>query len=325
MGIMVTGGTGNIGSALVRYLVLEQGLEGTVVFDRYVNTSRIEDVLDRVTVVQGDVLDAHDLHRAIRRYDVERIVHLAFLMGTGNPNADTAVPYLRTLTEGTANVFEAARVNGIKRVAFASSAAVFGNPGDHGKARHVQAVEDDPKRPRHTYGWSKLWGEGVAEWFNDTHAMEILSLRICHTFGNGGPNSPAAGLSTRPQPAWTMAPELFEAGLPVRVPPEDRVIDVLYIKDTAQAFHLAATAPLPEHRAFNLRAEQRPVGDFTRHLRQLYPDAEIDVAGPEFPGELQLMDNTRLVEELGFQPRYTLESALDEYAETARERVRVPA
>src|SRR5579864_7032580 len=147
MKALITGGTGNIGSALARYIVLEQGLEGTVVFDRYPETSRIADVLDRVTVVQGDVVEGHDLLRTIGRHEIDTIIHLAFLMGTGNPNPDAAVPYLRNLTEGTVSVFEAARISGIKRVVFASSAAVYGYPGDHGRDPNTLAVEDDPKRP----------------------------------------------------------------------------------------------------------------------------------------------------------------------------------
>lgn len=321
MTIMITGGTGNLGSALAQYLVQERLQEGVVLFDRYPDTARIGEILDRVHVVQGDVLEGHDLLRAIGRSNVDAIVHLAFLMGTGNPDPDAAVPYLRVLTEGTANVFEAARVSGVRRVVFASSAAVYGWPGDHGWSAERGARENDPCRPRHTYGWSKLWGEGVAEWFNETHDMEIISLRLCHTFGNGGPNSVRAGLSSRPTPSFTTAPELFAAGLPVTVPPEDQLTDFLHVADAAQGFCLAATAPLPEHRVFNLRAEQRPVGDFVRHLRRLYPDATISVRDRTAArAPLQIMENARMIAELGFAPVYSVEAALDAYAQTARRR-----
>jgi nucleoside-diphosphate-sugar epimerase len=314
MAILITGGTGSVGSPLTRHLVLEQGRDDVVLFDLYPDPTRIGEVAERVRIVRGDVRDPLALVDTLRRHDVDRIVHLAFIMGSGNPDDGKALPFVHTLCVGTANVFEAARVAGIPRVAFASSAAVFGGPGDHGKPASVPAVEDDPKRPRHVYAASKLWAEQLADWYNDRHGMEILSLRICRSFGYGNPGSLAAGLSTRRGGSFFEAPELIAAGRPVRVPADDEVADFLYAADTAQAFALAATAARPRHSVFNLRGEQRPVGDWTRQLRALYPEAQIDVVpGSGLP--LQIMDNARIVDELAFRPRYTLETGLEAYAE----------
>ena len=67
----------------------------------------------------------------------------------------------------------------------------------------------------------------------------------------------------------------------------------------------------------HLRAEQRPIGDYTAELRRLLPDARIEVGeAPVHVG--QLMDNTRIREELGFEPRYTIETGLADYIERIR-------
>jgi nucleoside-diphosphate-sugar epimerase len=276
-------------------------------------------VLDRVTIVRGDVLEPLDLVRTISRHDIDAVVHLAFLLGGGNPDPDTASPFLRMLTEGTTNAFEAARVCGLKRVVFASSATVYGVPGEYGRDPETPLREIDPPRPRHTYAASKLWGEHVAEWFNAAHDMEIVSMRICHTFGSGPPGSLAAGLTSRKGVTFTIAPEQLEAGLPVTVPPDDKLFDWLYTADTAEAFWLAATVPRPEHAVFNLLGERRPASVWREQLQRLYPDGDISVSdGREYQTALPPMDPTRLHESLGFRPRFTLETALDDYVARLR-------
>ena len=66
-----------------------------------------------------------------------------------------------------------------------------------------------------------------------------------------------------------------------------------------------------------MRAEQRPVGDCTAELRRQLPDARVEVS--EEPVHVgQLTDNTRIREELGFEPKYAIESGLAEYIERIR-------
>lgn len=318
MAIMITGGTGFLGAYLARHLVEEKGCEGLVLFDRFPDESRIEAILDRVHVVRGDVLEPQELLEALERHDVDRIVHLAFL--TGNAREGKMVPYLRMQCMGTANVFEAARIRGIERVCNASSVAAYGPPVDR------SLTEDDPARPVGPYGVSKLWSEGIAETYNREYGMEILSLRVCASLGLGrlGRASHASGLIPPEEQAHFMAyPELAALGEPVTMPPDDQITDFIYAADGAEAWWCALEAERPEHHVFNMRSEQRPVGDMTRHLRKLLPDAEIRVGTEPVPG-LQLMDNARLVEELGFEARYSMETALEDYVNRVRRRAGLP-
>src|SRR5207249_1508030 len=171
---------------------------------------------------------------------------LAFLPGPASP--EKFVPYLRVQCAGTANVFETARIHGVRRIANASSVAVFG----HAAPPSGGAGEEDPARPDDLYGACKLWSEHVAGVYNATHGMEILSLRVCSSMGIGRLNraSLASGLMAH-RDNFMAYPELAAMGQPVTTPPDDQVSDFLYAADTALAFWLALTRPRPPHSVFH--------------------------------------------------------------------------
>jgi len=208
-------------------------------------------------------------------------------------------------------VFEAARIHGIRRVVNASSVSVYGPPS--GECKN----EDDPIFPDRPYAACKAWSENMADVFNGW-GMEIVSLRVTSSMGVGrlGRATLKAGL-THERVSFMAAPELAALGQPVTLPPDEQVADFLYVVDTAEAFWCALDAPALPRPVYNLRAQQRRVGDLTAHLRRLLPQAQLEVAG-ERTQELQLMDNTRLVSELGFAPRYTMEAGVEKYIEEVR-------
>ena len=305
MSLLITGGTGFLGPYLAEH-ALDNG-ERVVLFDRDPRYDRLERIIDRVDVVAGDVLEPQELVGVMDRFKVTTVAHLAFLPGA--PHPERVVPYLRVQCIGTANVFEVARLCGVRRVVNASSVAVYG----HDPPSSDPMNEDDPARPDEPYGACKLWSEHVAAFYATTYGMEILSLRVSSSMGVGRLEhaSLATGLMTRSDNFMT-APELAALGHPVTMPPDAQVSDFLYAADTAAAFWLALTRPKPAHRVFNLRAEQRPIGDMSRCLRSILPKAKIEVSESS-ARRLQLMDNTRIVTELGFSPRYTLEQGVEDY------------
>jgi len=61
MSIMITGGTGFLGSYLPRHLIAEKGETDLVLSDMHPTVSRVSDIQDRITIVQGDVLELHEL------------------------------------------------------------------------------------------------------------------------------------------------------------------------------------------------------------------------------------------------------------------------
>jgi nucleoside-diphosphate-sugar epimerase len=106
--VLVTGGTGFIGSYLAQAL-LDDDYE-VVAFDATVDDALLErlDVADETRVVQGDVTDMAALARTVREPDATRIIHLAALL-TDDVRTDTLVA-TQVNAVGTNNILEAARL-----------------------------------------------------------------------------------------------------------------------------------------------------------------------------------------------------------------------
>ncbi len=320
MSIMITGGTGFLGSYLVRHLVQEKGVTDVVLFDQYPNESRIAEVRDQITVEQGNVLEPYELLRVMERYNVDRVVHLAFILG--EPDQYKPVNYLNVQCMGTANVFEAARLHGVQRVVYASSVAVYG----HNPSNWSDVTEDDPKTPNTLYGACKLWGEHIADVYTNRYGLDVIALRPCSVFGlgRGQRGSYASGLTPIPeQPHFMVLPERAALGEPVEMPPDEVPVDWIYAADAAEAWYQAIVVEKPKYRVFNLRSERRQMGEMTAHLRTLLPDATITV-GTEIPRSLYLMNNQRLVNDLGFKASWTMETGMADYLNRVRQTAGLP-
>jgi UDP-glucose 4-epimerase len=307
--LLITGGTGFLGSYFTRYALRDRGLDHVVVLERYVDRGRIEDVLDRVILIQGDVTDLDTVTSAIEEHQVDRVAHFAYMLGSPAPGQ--MVPYVRVQSLGTAVVLESARAAGVERVLFCSSVAAYG------RQEQTPLTEDLPVNPVEPYGSSKVWGEALGRYYTDELGLEVVSLRFGSTYGLGRAwrGSYTSGLlNLPPQTHYMAGVEDAVRGKPIELPRDDAVVDWTYAADAAQAAWLALTTAQLPHHLYNVRSERRPIGDFARALRQLLPDAHIETDQTEQPGRSHpSMDNSRLINDLGFQPRYPLEAGLQDY------------
>jgi nucleoside-diphosphate-sugar epimerase len=326
MSILVTGGTGFLGSYLVRYLVDEQGRDDVVVFDKYVDLARLGDAAGRVRVIEGDVGDAGALAAVAREHRVDAIAHLASLLG--NPRGDQLAPYVQAVCGGFVNVMVAAQQAGARRVLFASSVAAYGTRDqatytESEPAADQLMTEEEEGTARDAYGASKLWSEAMGRYCSRILGTDFLVLRFGSTFGLGrsARGSYRSGLVNAPNSGHFMARvERAAQGHAIVMPNDAQIVDWTYAADAAHAAWLGLTAHDPPHRLYNVAAERRPIGAFTAKLRELLPDAEISSDPAEHAtSEHRFMDGTRIREELGFRPRYTLETGLEDYIERLRD------
>jgi UDP-glucose 4-epimerase len=329
MAIMITGGTGFLGSYLARHLVQEKGIRGgeLILLDRYPNKERIAEVRGDVTVVTGDITEPTEVAAAIRNYNVDQVYHLGAILG--DPPPAQVVSYMKVMCDGTLNVLEASRILGVKRVVYGSSVAVyFGGPKWRGVKDRGEALdEDDPPSPGGFYGMCKLYAENLAALYTRRFGLETVGLRPTSVFGwgRGMRGSYASGLTPIPEDVHYMVlPELAALGRPVAMPPDDTESDWIYAADAAQAWYCAMNTPKPPRLVYNMAAEMRRMADVTAHLRKLLPEAKITVSDKPVP-TVPKMNYDNLRKDLGFQPRYTMETGMTHYLNLVRKSVGLPA
>jgi UDP-glucose 4-epimerase len=190
---VVTGGAGFIGSHTVDRLI--GAGHHVVVLDDFRTGKRANLAhhagSGKLDVAICDV--SHGIFAALapltaKRGPVERIVHLAaqvsVVQSVENPLVDMQVNY-----GGTLHVLEYARATGVKKVVFASSAAVYGD------VAALPVGEDAPTRPVSPYGIDKLASELALDYYAAVHGVPTTALRFFNVYGpRQDPSSPYSGV-----------------------------------------------------------------------------------------------------------------------------------
>jgi UDP-glucose 4-epimerase len=307
--ILVTGGTGFIGSYIAQEFVNE-GHE-VVAFDLSTDTRILEKlgVESEVTVRRGDVSDPTDVLRAIRETGATHIVHLAALLTTSareNPRLTHEVNI-----GGTNTVFEAARIldDQIERIAWASSAAVFAPPANYDD----WVTEDDLVYPDTLYGATKEYNEHQARIYYEDFDISHVGLRPTVAYGpyrETGGSAFLANIIEKPA-----------LGEPFSVEYGDQIIDWQHVKDIAQAFRLATLTPDNQlsQRIYNVRGEIATIRKASETVQSILPDAELTVTDEgELPWTQQL-DMSAIQEDMDYEVQYDLERGFREYINVLRE------
>jgi len=254
--VLVTGGLGVIGAWVSRRLV-DQGHE-VVTYSRHIDTSLVKDITGKITMVSGDVLDLPAILRTIKEHNIDRIVHMA----TALPDALDANPYnaYRTNVNGIMNLLEAARLVEIKRFIFSSSVAVYDAArGEYAYPTYKGIDEDYPKVPTTVYGATKLFAENMTIIYNERFGVDSIILRFASVYGPG--KQVRHGLLALHSKIIESA--LLNRPLKIRQGGDDK-IDMVYVKDIANAVVLACFATSPEHRVFHVGTGR---GDTFRRCR----------------------------------------------------------
>ena len=241
--ILITGGAGFIGSHLVDAL-LAKGHAVRVLDD--LSTGKLSNLpLDNpaVQLIVGDVADAERVARAAE--GCQAVVHLAAVASV-QASVDDPVRTHQSNFIGTLNVCEAMRKASIKRVVFASSAAVYGNNGE-GEA----ISEDTAKSPLTPYASDKLSSEYYLDFYRRQHGLEPALFRFFNIFGpRQDPSSPYSGVIS-------IFCERAEKGLPITVFGDgEQTRDFFYVGDLAALLVQALELPVIEEGAVNVGLNQ---------------------------------------------------------------------
>jgi UDP-glucose 4-epimerase len=171
MKILVTGGAGFIGSHIVEQLHERAEVR---VLDNLVSGFRRNLTGFRCEFIAGSILDRATLHRAMSGVDF--VFHLAAMVSVPE-SVQKPKECVAINTEGTRLVLEAAAEAGVKKLAFSSSAAVY---GDNSTVPKVETMTPEPISP---YGTTKREGEILCEQFAREKRLATVSLRYFNVFG----------------------------------------------------------------------------------------------------------------------------------------------
>jgi UDP-glucose 4-epimerase len=245
MKILVTGGTGYIGSHTCVQLI-EKGWQ-PVIIDSLVN-SKIS-VLDRIqqitgtrpAFIEGDVRDADLLQKVLKEHAIEAVIHFAGLKAVGESVAQP-LRYYDNNVHGSVVLMQAMQKCGVKTLVFSSSATVYGD------ATEMPLKEDAPTSATNPYGQSKLMVEKIiADLCSSGPSWSITALRYFNPVGahasgligedpQGIPNNLMPFLA---QVAVGRREELQVFGKDYQTPDGTGVRDYIHVIDLAQG-HLSA-------------------------------------------------------------------------------------
>lgn len=178
--VLVTGGAGFIGSALVRRL-LHDGYAVRVMDDYSRGVPRrLHDISQQVDMCQGDVRDAQQVDDAVRGMDI--VLHLAAVNGTENfykyPDR-----VLEVGVKGTLHTMDAAIKHGCKRYVLASSSEVYQAPTHVPTTEQERIIIPDITNPRFSYSGGKIVGELLAFHYLQRRGIDTLVFRPHNIYG----------------------------------------------------------------------------------------------------------------------------------------------
>jgi len=175
----IAGGAGFIGSHLVRKILKEEADSSVVIYDNFSSGQmwHLEDVVkdNRLTVVKGDIKEFDSLVKSMNGCDC--VYHFA-----SNPDISKAVTQPDIdFWEGTYltnNIIESVRINGIRKIIYASGSGVYGDAG------YTETAEDySPMIPVSTYGASKLSGEALLSSYSFMFDINAAAFRFANVVG----------------------------------------------------------------------------------------------------------------------------------------------
>ncbi|GGT91631.1 NAD-dependent epimerase/dehydratase family protein [Actinomadura citrea] len=300
---LVTGAAGFIGSHLVDRL-LADGHEVVGVDDR----SSGANVRPGVELWEMDVADPALAERAaVRRPEV--VLHLAaqvsVRVSVGDPLGDA-----RTNVVGTANVLEAARAAGARKVVFTSSCAVYGVPDA------LPVPPDAELRPASPYAASKVAGEVYAGMYRQLHGIDFTTLTLANVYGPRQTPEGEAGVVS-------IFTDALLSGRPTKVFGDGaQTRDYVYVGDVVDAFARAAGEAgggLRLNVGTGLQTTDRELHSLVAAAADAPDDPEF---APPRLGDLPAMaiEPRRTREALGWEPAVSLPEGLAETVAWARER-----
>lgn len=185
MNILITGGAGFIGSTLADKLLKIESNNVIVIdnFNDYYSTTlkekNIKHNLDNKNykLYRGDICDKNLLSKIFEENQIDVVVHIAASAGV-RPSIENPLSYVKNNIEGTVNIVEVMKENGIKKIVFASSSSIYGNCKEEIFSEDLKVSE-----PISPYAASKSACEQFLYTYSKLFDIQVVALRFFTVFG----------------------------------------------------------------------------------------------------------------------------------------------
>jgi UDP-glucuronate 4-epimerase len=305
MNFLVTGGAGFIGSHVCERL-LRDG-HSVWAFDdlndfydpqfKRANIRDIQALAKPFEFFHGDLRDADAVNEIFSSVKFDQVIHLAARAGV-RPSLEQPALYQRVNVEGTVNVLEAARKNGVKKITIASSSSVYGVNAK------TPFTESDPIFSAVSpYAASKLAGEALGHTYHHVYKMDVAMLRFFTVYGP----------RQRPDLAIHKFTKLIAAGKPIPVFGDGSTArDHTYITDILEGV-IACTKKEFGFEIFNLGESQTvKLFELVSLIENALGKKAIIDRQPLQPGDVPITfaDISKARAQLGYNPQVKVEKGI---------------
>ncbi len=307
MNVLLTGGTGNLGSRLLIPLV-RRG-DRVVIFDLNDQPFIPSEEFDQCKIIKGDLTDRDAVVGAVQNEKIDSIFHLGAILSAQAENERDRAWTINM--EGIRNTLEAARLGGVKKFIFSSTLATYGaglpSPLDI----------DSPMWPASLYGVTKVAGELLGVYYHHRFGLDFRAIRFPSVIAPRGMLGGAGRFTSE------VFLEAVNNGAYEFYLRPDSSIPIVYIADAIKSFLLIHDAPEENltRRSYNIHARGVTPGELETVVKARLPHVKITY-NPE-PLQTAMvdswphaLDDHHAREDWGWQETYDLDRMADEVIAT---------
>ncbi len=299
--ILITGSNGQIGTVLGDKLIDIFGIDNVILTDIAKNNHK------RGIFEKLDILNTGHFKELIQDYKITQIYHLASLLsasGEKNPMRTWNVNF-----NGLLNILELSKDNGIKKLFFPSSIAVFGDT-----TPKENTPQDVPLVPKTVYGIGKVSGELWCNYYANRYGLDVRSLRYpgiisYESMPGGGTTDYAVDIFH-----YAVKNEKYTCFLE-----ENTVLPMMYMEDAINGTIQLMQAPsenIKVRYSYNLAAFSFSPKEIYNEILKHIPNFEIEYK-PDFRQQIadswvKRIDDSRARQDWGWKPKYNFEQMVED-------------
>ena len=304
--ILVSGGTGFLGSYLVRKLVEGYDIDHVVVITTNVKNRTSLDILQvnspRLKLIGGDVRNYDFLQRLFSEYEFDTVFHLAAQSEVRKCQVNAKLAY-DTNISGTVNLLEVARLYGK-----VTSIVVSSSDKAYGPSSQLPYLEDHHLNGNGVYEVSKSCQDIIARSYSTNYDLPVAVTRCSNLYGGGDTNYSRVIPNTIRRIRENKSPVIWTGA-------REFVREFLYVEDAVSAYlAIAETIDVTKGNAYNVGSgEQITIGDLvTKILHKMSSDIQIEYRERVFPEiSHQYLDSSKLKSDTDWVAKTLLDDGLE--------------